>query len=268
MDTAPRKQKRTQTRPVRVSPGLGALLSTYRVKSLQWDDFFFLFVPGSLMVIAPLAYGLWRAYYGYTQFGPAAAENWARPWFTLAAILLVPLVLLAVYRAYMATRSVSVHTHGLRIRLSPFQNSLLSWEEIAGVSSVAVDERFLGLPLRVRHAAVLFPEEGKPLPLNSRLENLSELVLKIKNEIYPRLTPLLAKRLEAGDWLQFGKIAIHNRGLRFGRSKLTWNQVKAVRVRSGFLVIESTSGERLRLAVSHIPNIEILVDLLDSGITS
>ena len=219
-------------------------------------------------MLAPLAYGLWRAYYGYTKFGPAAAESWAQPWFILAAIFLVPLMLLAIFRAYMATRSVSVYSYGLRIRLSPFQNSMLPWDEIAGVSSVAVDERFLGLPIRMRHAAVLFPEGSKPIPLNGRLENLSELVLKIKNEIYPRLTNQLMERFAGGEWLQFGKITVHNRGLRLGRKKLTWDQVKAVRVRSGFLVIELTSGGRLRLAVSHIPNVEILLHLLDSGITS
>ena len=237
------------------------------MKSLQWDDFFFLFIPGALLVLAPLAYGLWRAYYGYTQFGPAAAEAWARPWFTLAAILLVPLVILAVYRAYMATRSVSVYPDGLRIRLSLFQNRQLLWDEIAGVSSVAIDERFLGLPIRVRHSAVLFPAGGKPIPLSSRLEKLSELVLTIKDQIYPRITPLLQERFAGGDWLQFGKIAIADRGMRLGRRKLSWNQVKAIRVRSGFLVIELTSGDRLRLAVSRVPNIEILLHLLDTGLS-
>jgi hypothetical protein len=230
---------------------------------MRWQELLFTFIPATLLVVGPLSYGVWRGWYAYTQFGPAAASAWSRPWFLLATLALLPLSLLAFTRLASARRSVAVYENGLRLRLSPFRRRFLPWDRVAGIAVAGYQERFLGLPLKLRPVAVLYPAHERPIHLDSRLEGLSAFAKQVKAILYPRLLVQLRTDLKAGRWVYFNRMALHQEALAISGRRIPWEQVAGLGVQAGFLVVELDTGARLRQAVAHIPNLEILLQLVE-----
>jgi hypothetical protein len=256
--------------PVLAQPksGLGRTLSVYRGLPLQWSELLFVYLPASLLVIAPLTYGLWRAWYAYTTFGPAAASAWARPWYQLATLALVPFSLLSVHRMFLASRYVAVHENGLRLRFSPFREVRLAWEDLTGIASAAYQEHFLGIAFQLRPQITLFRAKGRPIRLDSRLQKTTSLTRRIKSNLYPRLWPLMADRWQAGRAIGFNRLTVHPKAFYLGKQPVPWEQVARLGVRSGFLVIELETGGPVRFPVAEVPNLELLFQLVEWGINS
>jgi hypothetical protein len=260
---------------------IGPQIATYRYKR---GVFFSLLLPGLLGVLAPLAYGIWRMDYAYAKHGPIAAASWSRPWFQLATLALVVFGILALYRLLLARRFVSVHKMGVRLRLNPFQTRQMRWEQIAGISNTILQDHFLGVRLRTRQKALLFPGTGNALTLREDLENLPELISRLKASLYPRLLPGLKTSFEAGKWLYFGPIAINKQGMRIKRNRtrnwqpesnqpagnsqaiFTWNRIEHLTVHSGELVVELRDQSPKRIQVSRIPNLELLLQIIQQGV--
>lgn len=232
-----------------------------------------LILPGGLAVLLPLFYGYGRARYGAEHFGVVAAEHWSRPWYILASIACGVFLLVAIIRIRDSRKSIAVHTGGLRLNLAKKQSLL--WEQIAGVSTESVRYEFLGIILEPRIRGVIYPNTGKPIRLTNAIQELPELLSVLKAKLYPRLYPDLQANLKSGQWLHFGPLAIQskgikhlNRGLLKQDQSIPWSQVKHVDVNSGFLVVELSDQPRLKLPVSQIPNIELLIQLIQLGVNS
>jgi hypothetical protein len=256
----------TQPVPVQGTKGLGRALSIHRGIPLQWSELLFVFLPASLLVIAPLSYGLWRAWYAYTTFGPAAASAWARPWYLFATLALIPFSLLAVRRMFIASRYVAVHENGLRLRLSPFRNIPLAWDELTGIASAAYQDHFLGLSLGLRPQITIFPVKGRPIRLDGRFQNITSLTRRVKSTLYPRLWPAMTAQLQAGRPVRFGRIVVHPKALYLGKRSIPWEQVTRLGVRSGYLVVELEAGDQIRMQVADLPNLELMLQLVEWGI--
>lgn len=260
---------------------IGSQIATYRYRR---GFFFSLILPGLLAVLAPLAYGYWLLNYIYTKHGPVAAVFRSRIWFQLAILALLVFVILAAYRLIQARRFVSVHKMGVQLRLRPFYSQQILWREINGISNSVQEDHFLGIHLRTRQSATLFPSSGKPLILGENLEKLPELVSRLKASLYPRLLPSLKADFEAGKWLYFGPIAISHQGMHFyknhrrtpaNRSKrlkggnqnvVLWAQIKRLTVHSGDLVVELRDQSPKRIPVSRIPNLELLLQIIQQEV--
>jgi hypothetical protein len=240
-------------------------LSKYSGRPLRLRDLLLVFFPGTIAVFAPLIYGLWIANNAYIQFGPAAAESWSRPWFLLATFALGPLTLLAFYRLYISRRSITVYENGLHLRLSPFYSQTLRWEQINGIAAGTIQERFLGIALRNHPRATLLHNLGKPYKLDNQVENLPALTEEIKAHLFPRLHVLLRSAFLEGKRLEFGPIAIHTQGLRLRSKDIPWEQITHLGVHSGYLVVESSGKKRWRMAVTKIPNLELLTQIITWG---
>lgn len=258
----------TQPLPASGKVGLGRPLSIHRGLPLQWSELLFIFFPASLLVIAPLTYGLWRAWYAYTNFGPAAAGAWARPWYLFAMLALVPFSLLAVRRMFLASRYVAVHENGLRLRLSPFSNLPLTWDEITGVASAAYQDHFLGLELQLRPQLSIHTVTGRQIRLDGRFQKIASLTRRVKSNLYPRLWPAMCEQLHSGRPVQFGRLAVHPQAFYLGNRPIPWEQVTRLSIRSGYLVVESPAGGPLRIPVAQIPNLELMLQLVEWGINS
>ena len=262
---------------------LGPLVARYTGRLVSGIDLLSLFLLAILGVLAPLGYGLWRANYAFTHFGPVAARFWARPWYALTLVGLAAFLLLSVYRLYVAHRFVAVHKNGLHLHLVPFRDKQLSWYEIAGVSFAVVQERFLGLTLRSRDCAAIFPNLGKPIRLDGLVVGLPEFVARLKASLYPRLLPNLSANFAAQQWLYFGPLAINCRTLRLPGKQLAWDQVRRLDVQAGYLVVELAGPDipmqtlqnshmhqapvnSHRLPVSKIPNLELLLQIIQQGV--
>ncbi len=270
---------------MRSESDLGSLVYLYHGRQIRQGDVLTLFLPFTVAILAPLVYGLWQVYYATAHYGPLAASLWSRPWFILSGLVFVIFLLVMVYRLYQARRFVAVYKGGLRFNI-PVGKGLalhrpyrLSWREIAGIATDATREQFLGLPTRQRLRAVLYPNVGKPVRLDDSLQNLPELISRIKASLYPRLLPSLRASFEAGQWLYFGDVAIQRLGLRTGKAPSTagsaaipWSHVKNISVQSGYLMVEFKEYSALpsvqQILVSHIPNLELLLQLVQQGVTT
>lgn len=251
---------------------LGPLAARYPGRPFRRDDLANLLLPGALAVLAPLAYGWWRGSYAYARFGLVAADRWSRPWYLLAAFALGVFLFLVLYRLRLLRRFVAVHQNGIRFRMGTIRVRQLLWNEISGITMDVTQERLFGLTVRTIQRAVLLPNLGKPVRLDSSVQDLDELLSRIKAGLYPRLLRSLRDSYQAGQWLYFGPVAVQQQGLRFGHSAsgrlqqpIPWAQVSRVSVQSGRLVVEFNGLASRRFPISQIPNLELLLQMMQQG---
>jgi hypothetical protein len=250
---------------VNPSSELGPQIALYRQRPLQARDLFSLTIPGGFLVLGPLAYGAYRATSAYTRYGPAAAESWARPWYILSITALFFLVLVTLLWLRESRNFIAVHQNGLRLAL-PQQRSL-RWDQIAGIGANIEQERFLGIRLRTRSNALIYPNTGKPIQISS-FKELPHLVAQLKAQLYPRLLPGLQDQFNSGQWLHFGPVSIQSDFCRIRARQIPWESVRQVAVRSGDLVVELENDSTIRLSASEIPNLEILLQIIQTGLNA
>ena len=250
---------------------LGRLNRIFRYPPLGWKDVLFLILPGTCAVGLPLWFGFSRYRMAQADYGPVAAMIWSRPWYILAVIALAIFMLASLARLLRAQRFVAVHEKGLLISLKRHQS--LRWEEIAGVSMETARYEIAARQFGLIYSGVLYPNAGKPVNLPGAIQNLPELLTLIKARLYPRLLPHLQANLESGQWLYFGPVAIQKEGIRLSNEGLfdhkrsvEWAQVVRMDVLSGYLVVELSDNTTHKLPVSKIPNIELLLQLIQTGV--
>ncbi|HZD56152.1 MAG TPA: DUF6585 family protein [Anaerolineales bacterium] len=242
---------------------IGPPLSVYQGRPLRWQDLFFVFIPATLAVLAPLGYGIWRAIYGYVHFGPIAARAWSDSWLLLASLATLALLGLALYRLYASGKFISIHENGLRIRFSPLSEHKYAWSEIAGISTASIQDRFLGFPIHTSSQVLIYPNLGKPVRLDKSFGNPKLIKEQVAAQIYPRMLPELRAGLQQGKWIYFGDLAIHGTALKVKDHLVPWDQIDSMSIESGFLVVKSEKSGLLRVPVSKIPNLDLLFHLAD-----
>lgn len=222
-------------------------------------------LTGATATLLPLWYGYSLGKYGYTKYGPVAGQFWSRPWYLLSLVALLIFLIFVFVRIRQAHKSVTLFKSGLQF--SFVQPRYLRWENISGI---AVEIRGKS-PFRYR--AWIFPGTGKPIHLPATTQDLPHLLTQIKAHLYPRLLPELQASFDAGKWLYFGPVSIQSTSIRIpvGAFRkpgpaVPWSQVRSISVASGRLVVEFKQGPLLKLPVSMIPNVEILLQIIQSGV--
>lgn len=248
------------------SHNLGPLIVTYRDRPLLWRDLFALFVPATLASLLPLLYGFMRSLYAQANYGPLAARAWSRPWYALALIAAVPLLLLALRRVRQSHRRVALHKNGIRIEWTGGQRHIFLWEQLRGLSCSTIENRFLGVQLGTRYQMVFFPCAGVPLRIDDHLQNLPDLMARVKARLHPRWLPQMRAALQRGETLSFGVVSVHQGGIRLRGREIPWAQVSHLSVVRGHLVVESSLMRRVKIPVHKIPNVELLIQLLQEGV--
>lgn len=243
---------------------LGSLQTKFQGRSLRWRDLLFVFLPFVLVVLALLAYGVYRGSYGYAHYGPLAADAWGRPWMLWASLVTLVLLLFALIRLYLAHQFIAIHENGLHIHLSPIRDYQIPWSRIAGLASAYVQDHFLGLPLGKSHQLAIYPTLGKALLLDQRFGSITDLIQEITLRVEPVLRSQLRADFEAGKWVYFNKIAIQNSGLRISGRFLPWSHINSVSVESGHLVVKSDQFKTMRFPVIKIPNLHLFFQLLEN----
>ncbi len=246
------------------SKSLGPLLALSRRHPLRWIDFFTWIALGIVSVLLPLLYGFYRRNNAYKNFGPVAATIWSRPWFVLALFALIVFLILAIYRLLLTRRFVAVHKRGVRLSLSK-QKTLL-WAEIAGIATNTTQYQFIGRSLITRHFALLYPNIGKPIHLDNSLQELPELLTLLKAKLYPRISPVLQSDFNQGKWLHFGPISIQQNIIQINKKQYAWSDVEHISVNRGKLNIYTNPETKHTLPVSKIPNIELLLQIIQQEV--
>ncbi|MBS1250598.1 MAG: hypothetical protein MAG431_02192 [Chloroflexi bacterium] len=244
---------------------LGPLIKVYQAQPLRWRDLLTTFLPLGLVVLSPVGYGLWRAYYGYTHYGVAAGERWGRPWFLLSAAAALPLLVYALHRLRRAHLWVNVHARGIRVHRPPNRMAVIPWEQVEGVSMAITRKKFLTWRGQPRHKAGIYAVNRSPIHLNDQLPNLPELVSTLKARVYPLLRPQIQQRYEAGKWLYFGPLKISKSGLAMKGEQFFWREIDCIDIEKGYFHIHLPHAKALRVPVEVILNIELLLELLENN---
>ena len=250
------------------SPPFGRLLFQARPSKPGWADFTLLLLPGVLVVFASLGYAFWLWISAYQRFGPVAALAWATPWYLLAALALLFFLLVCLYRLVLARRFLAIYENGLQARLSPLRQVTMAWDEITGLSAGSIQDQFLRLSLRNNPTARLYRRRGAPLRLPGSWGKLHEAIPILKARLYPLLMPGLQAEFQSGHGASFGRLTLYPEALRLAGKAIPWTQVARLRVHSGYLLVETFEKRPLRLPVVEIPNLELLLQLVDWGINS
>jgi hypothetical protein len=238
------------------------------------------------MSLGLLSYGGYLAVSNYTRFGLVAAVAWSGIWFISGGLLLL-LWLVGSLVGYSRNQPVvRLYAQGLYIeKVNPL---VLHWEEIDGIASGALAQTgFLGRTPSVRYRASLYPARGRPVYLyssrsgTSGLADLPELVRRIKAHLYPSLRSELVRMFRSGLPLYFGPIIVDQTGLCLRRKVplsgtlyVPWGNVKHITIQSGYFLVELDQQrihrgipETYRLPVTQIPNLELLLKIIDQGVS-
>ncbi len=280
-DTQPVK-----TQPVRIAiedeasssePELGRLIYAYRPSppgrafKWAWD------VGGAVLSIAVLSYGGYLAFINYDRFGPVPALFKSVPWLVLGGGVL--LTWLSVGIIYWARTQPGVRLHANGLYIEGRRKQSLPWEQIDGIAQGVTAPGRLR-PGDMHYKVSLYPGKGRPLHLHGwgdgkrGMPYLPELVSRIKANLYPGLQVELARMFREGLPLRFGPVRIDRQGLKVrhwrlfpGMFSVPWEHVKRIHVQSGYFLVESIDRRSpYRLPVSKIPNLEILLKIIDQGV--
>jgi hypothetical protein len=245
---------------------LGSMIAAYHYRSLSRREKLLYLALGLSAVGIPLAYGLMRYRQGYINHGELAAVIWSRPWFIVAVFALICWSLLIVHRLRLAGRYIAIHQKGISIIVQ--QPSVLRWEEISGIASGAFQPSLFGIRRSLRYQATIYPNIGKPIAVRGSFENLPECITRLKARLYPFLEAALKPLFVEGKWIYFGPVGLQRDTLRLHKLQIPWSEVKRISISKGDLVVELVDHSIKRIAVDQIPNIEILLQLIDQGVTS
>jgi hypothetical protein len=262
------------TRPIQVGPirkpltrsGFGRIIYEARPPGAGWRDFILLLLPVMLLVIALAGYAFWLWDSTNQRFGPAAALAWAAPWYLAAALAALVFLLVSLYCLHRVKQVITIYEGGLQVRLSPLRKLTFRWSEIHGISAGFIREQFFGLVLRNRVVARLHLQRSRQLRLPGAWVKTAEMVPILKSHLYPLLWPGLLADFQSGHGAAFGPVNVHPQGIRTSGQTIPWDQVVRLGIQSGYLLVESYGSAQIRLPVFEIPNLELLLQLLDTGI--
>ena len=255
-----RSKSGTKTHP------LGPIQVEYRDRRLTWRDLVLFFTPACLAVLSPWAYGTWRSWYASQYYGPVAAEAWGPPWFLLATVASLPLLLLVWTRLRRSSRWVRIHRDGIHVHTASGMHTRLPWEQITAVAYQASQMAFLGRVYHTHHQLHIYRVQGRPIRIDPRLNNLDDLAARIKAKRYPRLLNQLRTSYQAGETLSFGPLQIRKTDLVLQGQDYPWSQVKRVNLDAARLVVELQNQRQKSIPVTKIPNLELLLQLIDEGV--
>jgi hypothetical protein len=278
---------------LRNPPELSPLITVYQTRRLQFRHFWGLFLCGFFFILIPLAYGLFRLYMGYTQYGPAVGYARGLPWLAFAGIAFVAWLIGLIARLRSPQYKIFLYKNRLQFegnreaKKSLGLESCLDWEALSGISVDSIGGKVkTGLPSYAitSQRVKLLLSNGKEITLTESsgqpggLINLPELVSRVKASLYPRLTPRLKTEFSSGQRLSFGPLLVQKEGVQFKNRSGTgtsptipWEQFGHITVKSGYLVVElskssALAAQKRRFPISQIPNLELLLQIIKENV--
>lgn len=198
-----------------------------------------------------LAYGVWLAHQGLLA-------HWFNSTFSVfaVAVLFMASIALIVYTAAGGGADlVRVHANGiLDLRVGP---RAVRWDEIQSLTAMpSPDGR------GVDHHRLL-TADGITITLGPSIGAVEELVDEIRLRIADRELPGLRTRIAEGDAVHFGAMTATRDGIGVGPRVVTWDDVAAVEVEAGEIVLRGPDGHRQAAArLAEVPNAFLLAEIV------
>jgi hypothetical protein len=252
-------------------PGLGDGIARYTSSLRAWRGGLILLVIWvlALLLIAGFAAGFLASRQMRSDITPGDPRIILSLILFLGFALLFWLFLLARYR--QSGYFLEIFQHGIQFDLPGSGQKCLRWDEIDAISVEVVEARFFGLQGRPRWRAWLHPWRGKTVELESSIDKLPEAISRLKAATYPNRLKNYRLAFSNGQLLRFGPLGIHPDHLLLQRKALPqktipWAQVALVRIEKGRLIVALSRGQRYRIPVKSIPNLELFLEIVKQDI--
>jgi len=275
------------------TPDSGPWTAVYQTHRLRFFHFGGILFCGIVFVILPFVWGAIRLYDGYTRYGPAAGYAWGIPWIVFAVLAFLGCFVVLIRKLRSPHYKILVNKNGLQFEgydaahkvLGP--DNTLTWDMLTGISVETVGKKInqhdlanwissLKIKLFLSTGKIIYLFESGDQP--GGLKDLSELVSRIKANLYPSLMQKYNAAFSTGQVLIFGPITTQRQGMQIqinpwgkSRSVIPWEQVRHITVKSGYLVVElihspNSTQRNKRFPVSHIPNLELLLQIIKENV--
>ena len=250
---------------------LGTYIATYGPRNRRWREAWVWPMPGFTAACLLIITGLDWYYYGYTQYGPTAAQKWSQDWLLWGILLAIFTILITTWQILRAQIRVTLFRYGTEVHLPYQAPQIMRWDDFTGISSITIQDKFLNRTLRTRHQLKIFLTHGKPITLDDRIGNLLELITRLKANLYPRLLPGFRARFKEGRHLSFGPISVQTDNITIREKQISWEYISRITVIAGYVIVEMNEQwpghpKRFRLPVIQIPNLELLLQILQRSL--
>lgn len=252
--------------PNAANTNLGQKIATFRGRPIILRTWILLLIPGCLLIFASYLYGMLLAGDAYQNYGPALAYIRSRSWFIFATLVLILLTAYFLYRMLISTQRLEVFEKGVQYRSFLLRRYSYDWSEISGISSSATRTTIFGREIRTIPSGVIFLYNGKSIDLTNNIQNIPRLVAIMKSNIYPLIWPTLKSLFRSGEAAHFGRLRLTRDYIQIARKRIPWTIVEGLRVDSGFLVVKLRDTTSQFVPISKIPNLELLLKLVDWGV--
>jgi len=242
---------------------LGLLISLHYAKVPKWQDAVLVFI-GIPAILAPFILGLWLSKDSTSQID---AIYMGVPWMIISAIAFFCVAILTIYWFSLRRHFSAIHENGLRLRTGVIRTRSLLWSEISGISNVIFQEQFLHLPVNTKYLAVLYPLKGNPIRIRNKFQDMPGYIYQIKAILYPKYWTGLVDDYKSGKRIAFGPLSIHNEDIQINnQSPMPWHSVAQINISSGYFHIKTNNKGSMRIPVIKIPNIEMMIRIIQQEV--
>jgi hypothetical protein len=114
----------------------------------------------------------------------------------------------------------------------------------------------------------VFLVSGKRINLTNRFQGVPQLVNLIKHKVYPLIWQSTKSSFNSGQEVQFGTINLDQRRIAFAGKEIAWSTIQGMRINAGNLVVELRDKFNYQVPLDKIQNLELLLKVVDWGIST
>lgn len=207
-----------------------------------------------------LAYGLAVTGTAYSRYGWAVVDVLGRTPALLFWLFIVGGLVFLIYAVVAWRKAVAVYEEGIALR-SLRALRAWSWADVTALYMAMTHE--VGIFPRTSHRYTIEHISGERASFDDWLENVGQLGALVSRQLVERRYPPAAARFNAGEPVNFGHLSLDQNEIRLKGRSVAWDQVESVTVRRGYFEIQGKDGKRSGLDVAAIPNLDVLLLLLD-----
>ncbi|MBN2387467.1 MAG: hypothetical protein JXB85_10635 [Anaerolineales bacterium] len=215
-----------------------------------------------------LLYGLYAAYTGYQQHGPAMIDDRLLvP--GILALICFSLGALAGWGAYANwNKAVALYADGLaycdRKGMQSWQ-----WRDVRQMFSAVTRHYTQGIYTGTTHVYTLHHRDGRRLVLNDAFKQVEEIAKAIDQHTFALLFEQAVQEYNAGQTLAFGPVTVNKGGILIGKKTYPWAEVQQVSIHQGFLRISKKGGgwfSGASASAASIPNLLVLLNIINQQV--
>ncbi len=210
------------------------------------------------------AIGIYRWYFAYRHYGPAAVVRWSGPAIGLSIVsTLLGFIGLACL-LHLRGSYAKVCSGGILLGRRG-KTEKIPWDQIHAISTASVRYGLLWFTWGNSSRITLHLKPDGKRTLSQSLSDLDQLAIAAKKFVYPGLLEQYRNSLQKGDAVQFGSIEIKRDELLHGKRRIPWAEISEVTLARGFLRIHTQSSRwkrSIRLSAQRIPNIDLCFQLM------